>query len=150
MSHILRGRPGVAAIHRMLPATQSTLIHDSGQSESVVRETIKLLLASKLAYVSAWKHLDPIVAPGYGVNVPRPSKDEVIAAYASTARKRDRRAYQQEYRMKTAAARAQYSREHREKINANANTRRALVRQLAAGKLTVQDPPIQTVWRTAL
>lgn len=147
MSYILTSRPAVAVIFRMLPATQPALIHDSGQSETQVREAIKLLLVSKLAYVSNWSHLTPTITAGDKPNVPRPSKKEVIAAYALVASKKDRSAYNKQYRLAHAKERAQYAKDNRERINATKRSRLAVRKALASGAMVVQDESTKSVWR---
>lgn len=149
MNYIL-SRPCVVEVYTLLPRTQKALIIDSTQSNSVVRDVIKLLLATKEAYVSGWKRADPIIAVGDEPNAPRPTPEQLL--FNSLERKRQeghtRGNYHKEYYAKNKEARAKYARDNRERINANVRARREIARQLAAGALAVKDDAPKTNWRT--
>jgi hypothetical protein len=107
-------------------------------------ECIKLLLATKQAYVSGWNGVVPTITPGFGLNVPRPSIDEV--RYARELGYKDkRRVYQAEYRRKNKERIAAYFQANKERTYA---ARNALQRAKTALKHSglANAEPIKTRW----
>lgn len=149
MSYILRSRPTVAAIYRMLPADLKTLLVDSGICDTDVRESITLLLAAKEAYCSSWNGLNPTFTAGNLPNVPRPTPAAVLFAAEERRRinGRDRREYQAAYRARTKERRAAYTAANRERVNQTKRERAAIRRAIDEGTLVVADENIKTVWR---
>lgn len=153
MSHILRSKPTVAAVYRLLPAALDELIAKSSNCDQHVRNSVKLLLAAKLAYCGGWtEDLYPIIKVGAGTNVPRPSP--LAVRYESLQRRRAgaaryRTEYQRAYREAHKEKRAAYEKANREKSNARRRENTRIRRALAAGALvTTQTDAIKTVWRS--
>ena len=148
LSHVIRSRPTVAAVFRLLPAPLDQLIASSKLHPESTRNAVKLLLATKQAYASAWTvDLSPIIAIGSRPNVPRPSSAAV--RYALIAREkpeqtRNRTEYQRAYRESHVQERADYNRTNSEHLKVKRRERVALKKAL----LVSQPNIIKTTWIT--
>jgi short-subunit dehydrogenase len=147
--YLINSRPSVAAVYRMLPATLADILAGSGLSDEHTRTCVRVLLAAKLAYVSGWTTgLQPQIAKGCNVNVPRPSPESVRYAYGERSQaKHARYEYQRQYRLANKEKRAAYSAANREKLNAARNERMRLKRAIARGHLVATDAAPVTTWR---
>jgi multidrug efflux pump subunit AcrA (membrane-fusion protein) len=152
MSYVITSRPSVSAVFRLLPAYMPDLFDKSGISKEHVRNAVKLLLATKQAYVSAWSSdLQPLIAAGNQPNAPRPTPQ--LMALIRLGKRRDeyadkRAEYQRQYREANKEKRTAYNRANKDYLNAKRNERYALKRAIARSQLVAQDEVIKTVWRT--
>ena len=147
LSHVIRSRPTVAAVFRLLPAPLDQLIAGSKLHPESTRNAVKLLLVTKQCYVSGWTiDLSPIIAAGSRPNARRPTSAQT--RYALIAREkpeqtRNRTEYQRAYREANAEKRSQYNRTNSEHLKAKRRERVALKRALAP-----QPNVIRTHWIT--
>ena len=148
LSHVIKSRPTVAAVYRLLPAPLDQLIASSAMHPESTRNAVKLLLATKQAYASAWTvDLSPIIAAGCRPNVPRPTAAQT--RYALIAREkpeqtRNRTEYQRAYRESHVQERADYNRTNSEHLKVKRRERVALKKAL----LVSQPNIIKTTWIT--
>lgn len=151
MSHIIRSRPAVAAVFRMLPAPLDQLIQQANVTSEHVRNAVKLLMATKKAYCQGWTaDLQPIIAAGHKTNVPRPTPEmtEFIRLDKRRAEYPNKRAeYQAAYREANREKRNAYMAANKDHMNKKRNERMALKRALAAGVLVAKDEAPKTQWR---
>ena len=147
LSHVIKSRPTVAAVFRLLPAPLDQLIASSAMHPESTRNAVKLLLATKQAYVSVWTvDLSPIIAIGSRPNVPRPTAAQT--RYALIAREkpeqtRNRTEYQRAYREAHRQERADYNRTNSEHLKVKRRERVALKKALL-----VPQNIIKTTWIT--
>lgn len=152
ISYVISSRPSVAVVFRLLPATMGTLFDKSGLSKEHVRNAVKLLLATKQAYVSAWSgDLQPYFSAGNRPNAPRPTPEmtTLIRLDKRRAEYADKRAeYQKAYREANKDKRTAYGRANKDYLNKKRNERYAIKKAIKQGQLVAQDEPIKTNWRT--
>ena len=149
LSHVIKSRPTVAAVYRLLPAPLDQLIASSALHPESTRNAVKLLLATKQAYASAWTvNLSPIIAIGSRPNVPRPTAAQTrhaLIAREKPEQTRNRTEYQRAYREAHAQQRADYNRTNSERLKVKRRERVALKKALG---LLVPQNIIKTTWIT--
>ena len=152
ISYVISSRPSVAAVFRLLPATMGTLFDRSGISKEHVRNAVKLLLATKQAYVSAWSDdLQPYFSIGCKPNAPRPTPEmtTLIRLDKRRAEYADKRAeYQRAYSEANKEKRAAYNRVNKDYLNKKRNERYTIKKAIKQGQMVAQHETIKTVWRT--
>jgi hypothetical protein len=151
LSHVISSRPTVRAVFVELPATLEELIVRVPMSAEHVRNAVKLLLATKKAYVASWTvDVQPYIVQGNRPNVPRPTPDQTryaLLARTKQTTSRSRTEYQRQYRLANRDKRIAYMRENRDKLNEKRRQLTALKRALAIGNFVVEAPAPTTTWR---
>lgn len=151
MSHVIRSRPVVASVFRMLPASLDHLIEHANVTSEHVRNAVKLLMAAKKAYCQGWTaEFRPIIAVGHKPNVPRPTPEmtEFIRLDKRRAEYPNKRAeYQKAYREANRDKRNAYMAANKDHMNKKRNIRMALKRALVSGALVAKDEAPKTQWR---